>query len=170
MAVPGRRSPIPLGALMCDPGLLREAPGSHLPRFHPGIRGAVLPHSTRPIWTHVVCGAYGRMAVRTVAGRRAAARTTESEHMDAWARGCPTVAGGRPQPAVRSHDHVGGAGVFGAHPGSGYKMQLLYRVLRVKLNSPNRRHLKKCLRGLGNLLLDSGHARPEVGRAHQDRR
>ena len=46
--------------------------------------------------------------------------------------------------------------MLGAHPGSGYKMQLLYRVLRVKLNTPKRRQLKSCLHELGNLLLDWG--------------
>ena len=91
-----------------------------------------------------------------------------NERMDEWARPHAPPPGVR-QP-VRSHDHVGGAGVLGAHPGSGYKMQLLYRVLRVKLNTPKRRQLKSCLRELGNLLLDSGHARPKVGRAHQDKR
>ena len=70
--------------------------------------------------------------------------------------GYRTATGRYPQPDVRSHNHVGGVGVLGAHPGSGYKMQLLHRVLRVKLNNPNRRYLKSYLRGLGNLLLDSG--------------
>ena len=63
-----------------------------------------------------------------------AARSTRvTERMDEWARPHAPPPGVR-QP-VRSHDHVGGAGVLGAHPGSGYKMQLLYRVLRVKLNT-----------------------------------
>ena len=64
--------------------------------------------------------------------------------------------GRRGQALVLAHVDVRGVGMFGAHPGSGYRMQLLYRVLRVKLNNSQRRYLKSYLRELGNLLLESG--------------